>query len=387
MKDRKILKITAAICLICAVIVCCFTFTKQLSLAFAKAAVASAAKLLPSAAVILEKDETQSTEKDESSESTASKGNSETTASKKETSAETTQVSSAIKSTDFFAIPEDIQKRIDEAEKTASKDKKDGAVFEKQYKNEGVTDSYGVVRLKNLNKTKISLEKLLSEKADLSVSKDKPSVLIYHTHTTESYQILDRDFYAHGYTTRSQDTSFNMVRVGDEICAQLEANGFECIHDKEIHDLKYTGAYDNSKKTVVEYLKKYPSIQITLDIHRDAIEQTDGTKIKPTAVINGQKAAQIMIISGCQEEGNSVEDFPDWRYNLVFAVQLQNKFETLFPGITRPIFFSPRRYNMNLTRNSLLIEVGSDSNTLSEAALSGRIIGKALAELLKDYTE
>ena len=304
-----------------------------------------------------------------------------------QSTAAVTQVSSAGKGTDFYAVPQDILKRIDEAQKKAAKDKKDGTVFEKQFKNEGVTDAFGAVKLKNLNKTKISLGDLMKQKADLSVSKDKPSVLIYHTHTTESYQLLDRDFYAQGYTTRSRDTSFNMVRVGEEICAQLEQNGFRCIHDKQIHDLKYTGAYDHSRKSVIEYLKKYPSIQITLDIHRDAIEQTDGTKIKPTAVINGKKAAQIMIISGCQEEGNSVEDFSDWRYNLVFAVQLQNKFETLFPGLTRPIFFSPRRYNMNLTRNSLLIEVGSDANTLSEAALSGRMIGKALAELLKDYIE
>lgn len=379
MKDKKTIRIIAAVCLACAVVVCCLPFTKQLSLLFARAAVASAVKLLPSAAVSLEKgareDNTENGEKNES------------TVTSPQSTAAVTQVSSAGKGTDFYAVPQDIQKRIDEAQKKAAKDKKDGTVFEKQFKNEGVTDAFGAVKLKNLNKTKISLGDLMKQKADLSVSKDKPSVLIYHTHTTESYQLLDRDFYAQGYTTRSRDTSFNMVRVGEEICAQLEQNGFRCIHDKQIHDLKYTGAYDHSRKSVIEYLKKYPSIQITLDIHRDAIEQTDGTKIKPTAVINGKKAAQIMIISGCQEEGNSVEDFSDWRYNLVFAVQLQNKFETLFPGLTRPIFFSPRRYNMNLTRNSLLIEVGSDANTLSEAALSGRMIGKALAELLKDYIE
>lgn len=376
MKDRKTIRIFAAVCVVCAAVVCCFTFTKQLSFAFAKAAVASAAKLLPSAAIRLETGRTNSTEKEPAS-----------TSSKEKDTSDAVTVNSAVKDAGFFDVPEDIQKRMDEAEKTASEDKKDGTVYEKQFKNEGVTDSYGAVKLKNLNKTKISLEKLISQKADLSVSKEKPSVLIYHTHTTEAYQILDRDFYAQGYTARSRDTSFNMVRIGEEICAQLEANGYPCIHDKEIHDMRYSGAYDHSKNAVIEYMKKYPSIQITLDIHRDAIEQTDGTKIKPTAVINGQKAAQVMIISGCQEQGNPVEDFPDWRYNLVFAVQLQNKFETLFPGLTRPIFFSPRRYNMNLTRNSLLIEVGSDANTLSEAALSGRMIGKALAELLKDYTE
>lgn len=376
MKEKKTLKIIVALCSLAVTVVCCFSFTKEISFLFARAAVASAAKLLPSAAVQTHSEESKA----EENASTVETRQTESTKAAKASSASTGD-------SDFYQTPDDIRKLIEQAQKLSAKDKKDGAIFEKQYKNDGVTDSYAAVKLKNLNKTKISLEKLLSQKADLSVSKDKPSVLIYHTHTTESYQMLDRSFYAQGYTARSKDKSQNMVRVGDEIVKELEKSGYSCIHDTEIHDLKYTGAYDHSRKSVIAYLKKYPSIQITLDIHRDAIEQSNGTKIKPTAVINGHKAAQIMIISGCQEDGNPVKDFPDWRYNLIFAVGLQNKLETLYPGLTRPIFFSPRRYNMNLTRNSLLIEVGSDSNTLQEAALSGKMIGRALAELLKDYTE
>lgn len=376
MKEKKTLKIIVALCSLAVTVVCCFSFTEEISFLFARAAVASAAKLLPSAAVQTHSEESKAEE------------NATTVETRQTENTKAAKVSSAsVDDSDFYQTPDDIRKLIEQAQKLSEKDKKDGAIFEKQYKNDGVTDSYAAVKLKNLNKTKVSVKKLLSQKADLSVSKDKPSVLIYHTHTTESYQMLDRSFYAQGYKARSKDKSQNMVRVGDEIVKELEKKGYSCIHDTEIHDLKYTGAYDHSRKSVIAYLKKYPSIQITLDIHRDAIEQSNGTKIKPTAVINGHKAAQIMIISGCQEDGNPVKDFPDWRYNLIFAVGLQNKLETLFPGLTRPIFFSPRRYNMNLTRNSLLIEVGSDSNTLQEAALSGKMIGRALAELLKDYTE
>lgn len=373
MKNGRSIKITAAVLGACLAAFLSFTFIKEISFVFAKAAVVSAARLLPSSADEAGRDSTVGTKQDETEQSES------------ETDPVTEPVSAG--EDDFYAVPDDIKKLIEKANGTADKDKKDGTIFEKQYKNDGVTDSSGNVRLKNLNKTKVSVSGLLKEKADLSVQSGKPSVLIYHTHTTEAYQILDRDFYAQGYTARSKDKSFNMVRVGDEIAKELEKNGFPCIHDTEIHDLKYSGAYDHSKKAVIETLKKYPSIAITLDIHRDAIEQSDGTKIKPTATINGRKAAQVMIISGCQERGNPVEDFSDWRYNLVFAVTLQNKLETLFPGLTRPIFFAPRRYNMNLTRNSLLIEVGSDSNTLQEAALSGKMIGKALAEVMKEYTE
>ncbi len=288
---------------------------------------------------------------------------------------------------DFFETPADIQVLIDSAKERAKTDKKDGAIFEKTYTNEGVTNKFQSVKLKNTNKTQIDLPKLLEEKADLSVSRDKPSVLIFHTHTTESYQTLDRDFYSVGYITRSNDKTKNMVRVGDAICEEIEKAGFKVIHDSTIYDTKYNGSYERSRAGISKILKENPSIQVVLDIHRDAIQNSDGTKIKPTASLGEKKAAQVMIISGCQEKGNGIENFTDWKYNLIFALKLQKEMEEAFPSLTRPIFFCPRKYNMNITRCSLLLEVGSDSNTLEEAYFSGKCIGKSLSNLLEDYVQ
>ncbi len=299
----------------------------------------------------------------------------------------TEKIQTVVKNEKFTATPKDIAELIKVAQKSASKDKKGGGIREKQYKNEGVTDKYALVRMKNMNKTQVSIKDILSEKIDLSVNKDKPSVLIFHTHTTETYQILDRDFYPEDFKTRTNDKGKNMVRVGEAIVEEIEKAGFKVIHDKEIHDTKYTGAYGKSRESVENYLKKYPSVQITLDIHRDAIQDGDGTKVKPVAAVKGKKAAQIMIISGCQEEGNPITNLPDWRYNLTFAVHLQQKLEELFEGITRPLYFCPRSYNMNVTHCSLLVEVGSDSNTLEEAVYTGKCIGAALSEILKEYEE
>ena len=297
-------------------------------------------------------------------------------------------VSATVKKTENFTdTPEDIKKVIAEREKSASKDKKDGSIYEKQYKNEGVTDSFGLVKVKNVNKTDIDIEKILGEKIDLCVDKNKPSVLIFHTHTTETYQILDRGFYETNFATRTKESGKNMLRVGAEICNEIEKAGYKVIHDTEIHDLSYNGAYAHSREKVEEYLKKYPSIQIVLDIHRDAIQQSDGSKIKPTAIIQGKKAAQIMIISGCQEEGNPIENFPDWKYNLTFAVHLQNQLEKMYQGITRPLYFCPRKYNMNVSHCSLLVEVGSDANTLEEAVYTGKCLGSAIGEIMKEYEE
>ncbi|MBQ7296599.1 MAG: stage II sporulation protein P [Clostridia bacterium] len=315
----------------------------------------------------------------------------ETTVKESTTTAETTTKKSASalssKAEDFTATPDDILKAIAERKKTADSDKKDGSIKEKQYKNDGVTHSFGRVRVKNVNKTGIDIENILGEKIDLSVSKDKPSVLIFHTHTTETYQLLDRGFYETGFLTRTKDSAKNMVRVGKAICEEIEKAGYGVIHDTEIHDSSYNGAYAHSRKAIEAILKENPSIQVVLDIHRDAIQLSDGTKIKPTAEIGGKKAAQIMIISGCQEEGNPITNLPDWRYNLTFAVHLQDKLEELFSGITRPLYFCPRSYNMNVTHCSLLVEVGSDANTLEEAVYTGKCIGKALSEILKEYEE
>ncbi len=293
-----------------------------------------------------------------------------------------------VKELNFNRTDEDILRLIKSAEKTAKKDKKDGKISEYTYKNDGVTDKYGLVRVKNVNnKTGINIKKLLETKADLKVNRDEPAVLIFHTHTTETYEILDRDFYAVGHKTRSNDSAVNMVRVGEETVKEIESAGYKVIHDKVIHDSSYNGAYAHSRKSVEAYLKEYPSIKVVLDLHRDAIQRSDGTKIKPTATVDGKKAAQIMIISGCQEEGGPIEGFPDWKKNLVFAVELQNTLEELFQGITRPLYFSPRKYNMDLTTCSLLVEVGSDANTLDEAVYTGRCLGKAVSKILEKYEE
>lgn len=297
-------------------------------------------------------------------------------------------VSSPQTDSDFTATPDDIKKLTEKYAQKADKDKKDGSISEQTYKNSGVTDSYGKVRIKSINDTKVNIKKLLGEKADLSIKdKSKPVVLIFHTHTTERYQIIDRSFYATGYTSRSEDPKQNMVRVGDAICEQLEKAGYGVIHDTNIYDKKYNGAYNRSRAQIEKYLKKYPSIQVVLDIHRDAIELNNGTKIKPVANIKGKKCAQVMIISGCQEKGNGITGFEDWRYNLTFAVQLQNKMETLFPGLTRPLYFCPRKYNMDMAHCSLLIEMGSDANTLDEAVYAGKCLGVSLVGLMNDYTE
>ena len=220
---------------------------------------------------------------------------------------------------------------------------------------------------------------ILAEPDSLSLPAEGPQVLIYHTHATESFEPCDSAVYDTRHTWRSTDNENNIVAVGDIIAEQLERHGISVLHDTTQHDYpSYNGSYERSVKTMEKYLKQYPSIAVTLDIHRDAIQQGN-TLIKPVAAINGKKAAQLMIIAGCDDGSMNM---PQWRHNLRFAAGIQNEMESLYPGLTRPVFFCYRRYNMHMTTGSLLIEFGSHGNTLEEVQYTGQLAGDAIGQYL-----
>lgn len=215
----------------------------------------------------------------------------------------------------------------------------------------------------------------------VEVGTDTPQVLIMHTHTTETYELAERSWCDPAFSARSTDLSVNMAAVGAELAAQLNAAGICTLHDTTLHDYpSYNGSYAKSNATVRSYLERYPTIKVVIDVHRDAIQRDDGTRIKPVAVIDGMKSAQVMIICGADVNGN----LPNFRQNLRFASRWQDKMESMFPGLTRPVLFDYRYYNQDLTTGSLLIEVGGHANTLEEAKYAGRMAGQALAALLAE---
>ena len=213
----------------------------------------------------------------------------------------------------------------------------------------------------------------------LDKNSDQPQVLIYHTHTTESFEPYDRDFYDSSFASKTTDMTKNIVSVGDIICKQLDKAGIAYVHDTLVHDYpSYNEAYASSRRTVQQILKQYPSIKICLDIHRDGIQRADGTRISPVTQIGGRKAAQIMIISGCDD---GTMGMPDYLKNFRLASRLQSQIESDWKGLTRPVLFDYRHYNQDLTTGSLLIEVGSHGNSIGQVQYSGELIGQSIAKL------
>ena len=242
--------------------------------------------------------------------------------------------------------------------------------------------SHDNIEINNSTAYNIDVENLLSAPLPFEVKDTREAqVLIVHTHTCESYMDKDDGYYYESFYPRTTDNSSNVAAVGEAIANSLKAHGVGVVHAVTQHDSpSYDGAYDRSYDTIMQYLDKYKEIKVVLDIHRDSMTQDDMTKLKPTFTHNGKKAAQIMIMTGHDDGDN---EFPMWESNLNFALKLQQTCEDMYSGMTRPLNFGDFTYNMNVNSGSLLIEVGTDANTLSEAVRSGEMLGNALSQVLQ----
>lgn len=214
----------------------------------------------------------------------------------------------------------------------------------------------------------------------LEAFSDQPQVLIMHTHACESYLVNNGSYQDKNYTSRTTDASQSVVAVGQVISEKLAEKGICVIHDGTMHDYPaFTGCYDRAEETVTAILERYPSIKVVLDIHRDGIVEQDGNPIAAVNEINGRSAAQVMIISAASDGYYYV---PNYMQNFHFACLLQEHMESENPGLTRPVLFQYCQYNQHLTTGSLLLEIGSQGNTLDEALYTGELIGESIGNAL-----
>lgn len=243
--------------------------------------------------------------------------------------------------------------------------------------------SSGIVSMRSRSATEINVAEELSRRPDVTLQDtDKPQVLIVHTHTSEAYMESFTGSYPTSFSARTDNPAHSVIAVGDEIARTLNNAGIVTIHDTTFHDdPAYKGAYSRSLATMEKYLEKYPSIQVILDVHRDCLEQADGTKLKPTVTVNGKKAAQIMIVSGCDDNGTL--GYPDWEYNLRFGLRIQKSLAEKYPGLARPLYCWNIRYNQHLRHGALLVEFGTEANTYDEVQYSGELFADCLTDVLE----
>lgn len=228
----------------------------------------------------------------------------------------------------------------------------------------------------------LDMDALLSQPLPKLKIADKPLILIVHTHATEAYSGGN---YAQSGTYHTLDTENNVVRVGQALADKLNACGIPTLHDTTLNDAPgYNDAYERTAEVIERYLEEYPSIQMVIDVHRDAITDTNGEELAMRTELNGQSAAQLLFVMGTDAGGL---EHPNWEGNLAFALQMQAYCTSDAPDLFRELSLRSSRYNEHLTPYSVLLEVGSAGNALDEAIRSVEFFGTKLAELLKINSE
>lgn len=218
---------------------------------------------------------------------------------------------------------------------------------------------------------------LLASPLALDLIGEEPAVLIVHTHTTESYTQEGED-YRETSPYRTLDENYNMLSIGAEVARVLEAGGIHVIQDRAFHDYpSYNGSYNDSRKSIQEYLEAYPSIALILDIHRDAADTASG-QLRTYAQVAGESSAQLMLVMGT---GTAGLRYDTWQENLSLALKLQTVLERQNPGITRPTVLRGQRFNQDLSPGSLLVEVGAAGNTHREALLAAKALAEGILAL------
>lgn len=238
-----------------------------------------------------------------------------------------------------------------------------------------ISESYNTeingVKIKNESSFEINNSIL-----ETALNINKENILIFHTHTCESYTPSEQFQYQQTGNFRTTDLNYSVARVGDELCNYLLGFGFNVTHDKTYHDYPaYSGSYTRSAKTVENILKNNSS-DIIIDLHRDAIGSK--SNYDPSVKIGEDVAAQLMFVIGTNGGGLY---HPNWQSNLKFAIELQQKANEMYPGLFKPMIVRNSRYNQHLGSAACIIEVGATGNTLEQCLNSMKYLAKVIDEL------
>ena len=221
---------------------------------------------------------------------------------------------------------------------------------------------------------------LLAQPSTLDFSVEGPTILIVHTHASESYTAEAGYEYDESGAYRTLDPTRSVIAVGEALAQRLRSYGLEVLHDETFHDYpSYNDSYANALVTIESYLEQYPSIQMVIDVHRDAVADESGAALPLSATVDGEKCAQLMLVVGTDQGGLN---HPGWRENLANALKLQSVLQGAYPGLCRNLNLRTERFNQHMTPGSILVEVGSNGNTLSQALTAAEHLGDALAAMI-----
>lgn len=278
-------------------------------------------------------------------------------------------------------------KVIDKSEKSETKEDKEQEVNKDNTDNKATTseekesdEEYVKIHVGEENIPDVDKEKETeTEKMDtnytndLRVTNKKPQILIYHSHSSETYSDSPKNNY------HSADKENSVLAVGDALTSELSNKGWGIVHSTTYNDLSYNESYKNSFNTAQSLLSQYDSVKVTIDLHRDGQKISNNATKKAlhdkyTTEINGEKVAKFFLVVG-QKNKNVATLRKEAEAITALA-------EEKYPGLVCPVVPKPYgRFNQYMTDNSLLIEIGSNATSTKEA----KATTKYVAEILDEY--
>ena len=239
---------------------------------------------------------------------------------------------------------------------------------------ESFNTQYGNVKIKNQTDYQLTQEMMTPD-----ITIENKNIILFHTHSCESYTPSEAYPYTQTGNFRTTDLNFTVTRVGTELENYLKQYNYNVVHSTDYHDYPaYNGSYTKSLKTVENILQTTPS-DIIIDIHRDAIgSRSDYAPIVKIGDVD--VAAQLMFVIGTNNGGLW---HPNWNQNLKFAIKIQEKAEEMYPGLFKPIMLTTSRYNQHTGKYASIIEVGATGNTLELCLTSMKYLAKVMKEVIK----
>jgi stage II sporulation protein P len=194
-----------------------------------------------------------------------------------------------------------------------------------------------------------------------TVNRDEPVIIIYHTHTTETFvPTVGKAF--------TEELEKSVAFLGEKLKQQLEEEyGLAVLHNKKIHDVPRTLAYSKARPTLEKLLQENQNVKMVIDLHRDGVSRS-----LTTAIVDGKEIGNILIVLGSNHEG--------WQDNLKLALSLQQHLERESADLSRGIRQKKFNYNQDLHPGALIIEIGGHENSLEEALLTIPYLARAIAE-------
>lgn len=206
----------------------------------------------------------------------------------------------------------------------------------------------------------MNADEFLNRNFELTTGADQPQILIYHTHSQETFADFGPD-----------QPDATVVGMGNYLTSLLAQKGYHVIHDTSVYDLRdgkldRNKAYTYALDGITRILQDNPSVEVVLDLHRDGVREG----VHLVSDVNGKPTANIMFFNGLSQTPTGEIEYlknPYREDNLAFSFQMQLKAAAYYPGYTRKIYLKGLRYNMHLRPASALIEVGAQTNTYEEA--------------------